>query len=440
MTMGELGWAAGSDRRLSRREFGRTTTAAAAAAAAALVAGRPGAAALAGGQPTPRFDGVITRAQLDGYLSRAFTIQDFLLGKGDFDDTLRMLLATGARFVGRALCPWGGESEIHQRLETAQRLAARAHEANPELMLQACVFEIVTTQVSTVRVPAWAFEAVGRPVEDRNFRYEEMLFADGALVDHWRRGQSVPDVSRAETQMWFHFLGRSFVDAGIEAIHFGQVELIGRNDPELGHYRAVLERVRGYAREQARRGIVLCDGHVPRHGLMRDGKLLLDFHSFPLRPREVAGRPLEAELVMNHIDSLYGRSRGGVTPSGWACESLPYLVEFDNFGTSKTPGQPGPSPHWVWGYDEISWFAHLDAEARNAWLRYAWQWVREHDPNGWVQMPGGRTVAGGVDGKFWYYANRPSAAVPDGFGQEDTIREIWAAHGAGGDVAVPPPV
>jgi len=27
----------------------------------------------------------------------------------------------------------------------------------------------------------------------------------------------------------------------------------------------------------------------------------------------------------------------------------------------------------------------------------------------------------------WYYANTPSPAVPDGFGDEEAIRAIWAA-------------
>jgi hypothetical protein len=31
------------------------------------------------------------------------------------------------------------------------------------------------------------------------------------------------------------------------------------------------------------------------------------------------------------------------------------------------------------------------------------------------------------DNKRWYYANKPSAAVPEGFGDEDAIRAIWAA-------------
>ena len=59
-------------------------------------------------------------------------------------------------------------------------------------------------------------------------------------------------------------------------------------------------------------------------------------------------------------------------------------------------------------------------------LRYAWQWVREHDQGGYLEMPGSRCLARPVKGKPWYWANRASAATPDGFGQEETIRAIWA--------------
>jgi hypothetical protein len=31
-----------------------------------------------------------------------------------------------------------------------------------------------------------------------------------------------------------------------------------------------------------------------------------------------------------------------------------------------------------------------------------------------------------LDHKRWYYANRPSPAVPDGFGDEPAIRAVWA--------------
>ena len=43
------------------------------------------------------------------------------------------------------------------------------------MILQACIFEIVTTNVEKVPVPHWAFAALNMPVEKRNFRYADML-------------------------------------------------------------------------------------------------------------------------------------------------------------------------------------------------------------------------------------------------------------------------
>jgi hypothetical protein len=42
-------------------------------------------------------------------------------------------------------------------------------------------------------------------------------------------------------------------------------------------------------------------------------------------------------------------------------------------------------------------------------------------------MPGSRTLRSPLDGKRWYYANNASPATPEGFNQEETIREIWLA-------------
>ena len=244
------------------------------------------------------------------------------------------------------------------------------------MILQACIFEIVTSQVNQVPVPEWAFVALGQPVEQRNFRYADMLYPDGKRVNQWGRNGSVPDVSRPETKLWFYFLARSYIDLGIEAIHFGQTELMNGNDRKLDHYAQVLALIRSYAKQHARRHMLLCDSHVPSGGLVREGQLLMDFHSFPLRIMEVPDRPQEAILKLGFSDGIYNRSKGGMTYSGWKCEHLPYLVEIDNYGASRQPGQAKMGGIWVWGYDEITWFAHQSREYRKDWLRYAWKWVR----------------------------------------------------------------
>jgi hypothetical protein len=158
---------------------------------------------------------------------------------------------------------------------------------------------------------------------------------------------------------------------------------------------------------------------------------------------EVPDRPQEAILKVGFSDGIYNRSRGGIAPAGWTCDHLPYLVEFDNYGVSQQPGQAradGGQFNWIWGYDEITWFARQNKEYRADWLRYAWHWVRTTDPNGYLEMPGSRQITNGhfrlggngaakpYSGRRpWYHANNPSAAVPDGRGDEETIRAIWAA-------------
>lgn len=371
------------------------------------------------------FDQTISREVLENYLSRSITMEGLLNGRGDLDDNIRMLKSTGAKFIGRSLCLWGQEGNLLRNLERAKEQIPKVLAADPDIVLQACIFEIVTTQVNDVPVPGWAFTALGQTVEKRNFRYDDMLYPDGKHKGQWGRNGSVPDASRPETMLWFYFLGASYIDVGIEAIHFGQVELMNGNDKDLTHYSQVLGLIRGYAAKHARRHMLLCDAHVPHGGFVREGKLLMDFHSFPLRVMETPDKPQEAILKVGFSDGLYGKSKGGETFSGWKCEHLPYLVELDNWGVSRTPGQPKAGSIWIWGYDEITWFAHQDKEYRAKWLRYAWDWLAQTDVNAHLEMPGSRTMRSPLDGKRWYYANKPSKAVPEGLNDEEAIKAIW---------------
>jgi len=372
-----------------------------------------------------RFDGTISRERLEYYLARAMTMESLLVDHGNLDDEIRLMTSTGVRFAGRTLYSWGGEQNLEPAIKAAQERERRIHVALPELMLQAAIFEIISQGVETHDVPvavAKEFQVTDVP---RKFSYSAMLFPDGKFKNNWGKGSSVPDIRQIETQMWFYYLATRYIDLGIEALHMGQVNLMGLRDRENAAWDSLLMRIRNYANSHARRGIVLCDAHVPRGGLRVGERLLLEFHSFPLRIDEVPDHAIEGVLRMGYSDSLYGRSRGGVTPSGWSCEHLPYLVEFDNFGRSRREGK-NIGGGWIWGYDEITWFAHLARPERDRWLRYAAKWVRENDPNGYLQMPGSRTIAAPVDGKDWYWASEASAKCPGGFGDEGTIREIWS--------------
>jgi len=347
-------------------------------------------------------------------------------GRGDLADNVRMLHEIGAKYIARSLCLWGRESALLSNMDRARQQLASVRATDPEKVWEACIFEIVTTQVNEVPVPEWAFTALGQPTEKRNFRYDDMLYADGLFKDHWRTGNSVPDVSRPETQLWFYFLASSYIDMGFEAIHFGQMELMDRNDRDLTHYATLLSNIRAHAASHAPRRFVLCNAHVPSGGLVRDGKLLLDFHAFPLRVMEVPDKPEEGILKVGFSDGIYLRSKGGISPSGWVCEHLPYLVELDNWGISAHPGNAHEGGNWIWGYDEISWFAHQSRDYRSRWLHYALEWIRTTDPNGHLEMPGSRGMRSPLDNRRWYFANNPSPQVPDGLADESVIRAIWS--------------
>jgi hypothetical protein len=376
------------------------------------------------------FDKTISREVLENYLSRSITMEGLFNGRGDLDDNIRMLKSIGAKYIGRSLCLWNGEARFLRNIERARMQVPKALAAGREMVLEACVFETVSPDVEQIPIPDWVFAALGQPAETRNFVFTNMIYAAPMQRRSMGRNAQVPDETRIETQLWFYYQAASYIDAGFEAIHFGQVEIMNKNDPDNVHWAHLLALVRDYAANHARRHMVLCNGHVPTGGLMHDGNPLLDFNAFPLRIMENPEKPQEAILKLGFSDGIYNKSKGGRTFSGWTCDHLPYFVELDNYGVSRHPGQPNEKGNfiWVWGYDEITWFAHQPEDYRAKWLQYAWDWVRKTDPNGYLEMPGSRTATS-LETR-WYFANNPSAAVPNGLGDEEAIRAVWAADAA----------
>ncbi|RCH56111.1 hypothetical protein DJ568_05030 [Mucilaginibacter hurinus] len=383
-----------------------------------------------------RFKNTMPRNVLESYLSRA--IQMYEYGKSDKftqfgntinnrDDDKRMIINTGAKFVGRVIFSFGEDEKFKDPnfIGYAKRRVSELHAADPEIIAQACIFEIVTTKINDIAVPDWVFTAFGLPVENRNFKYNDMLYASGSRVNQWAAGQSVPDISRQETRLWFYWLAKQYIDAGIEALHFGQVDLMAETDKnnDYAGWKDILGKIRVYATGHARRKMVLCDGHVPFGGLKdASGNLLLDFHSFPLRPKEHGPQAQHHTILKKgYSDSFYGRSKGGVTPSGWSCQSLPYLVELDSYGNTPHTGSAGPEPYDVWGYDEVNWFASQPEEYRNKWLVYASKRVTELDPNGFVIFTGAAPAG-------TYRLNTRGANCLNCGNGEKTIKALWISN------------
>ncbi len=386
-----------------------------------------------------RFDGTISREVLENYLDRSVTMAYFLVtgrpeGNREYryrDDDIRLIENIGAKFIGRAIYRWNGEGLLNDPnfWTNARALIEQVHGFDSDVIFQGCLFETISREVNSVKIPAWVFRDFGLSVEERTFSYDAMLNPDGKLVNHWGRA-SVPDVTRLETQLWFYYLAGSYIDLGCEALHVGQVSLIGMADTGLKEWSRLLARIRAYAKTHARRHLVLIDAHVPTWGMIVDGVSLLDFNSFPMRIKEVPDKPYECVLEVGHLDSMYKKSKGCISPSGWKCGSLPYLVEFDNYGRSRTPNVADLKSHFVWGWDEISWFAQQPQEYRNKWLVYAHDWVRSTDPNGHLQMPVSRMITCPNETQGSYRANTKSEACPIGYSQEETIKAIWKGEQA----------
>lgn len=392
----------------------------------------------------------MTRDQLEWHLSRSITMQPLseeshcfyppcnpptIYDPVGYEHDLQLLTETGARFIGRAAGLWEGEDRINRGFfsafeNTVTEIHRRYEEKRlPRPIIQACVFEAVSVEVNHVKIPEEVARKFG--IVPRNFRYEDMLYDDRYGHNQWRQGASIPDMSKTETRIWFYFMATEFIKRGAEAIHFGQVKIMNRNDPGNEHWWNLLQMIREFARSY-NRGVVLCDAHTHGEYYKDTRRLLFDFHSAPIRPVEVEGSHRggknggEVVIIPGVRDVICGRSKGGITPFGWECESLPYLVEFDNNGVSDKPNT-GNVGWWVWGWDEITWFALQEEAYRNSWLRYAFHRVRELDPNGWLQMPGLKHLTrGAVYDIPWPDTFRAARGNgPTYYNLTDTIRELW---------------
>ncbi len=386
-------------------------------------------------EPAYYMNSSISYTSLTSYLDRAVTFAElctppeyYIDGKGiTLDDDLRMIQESGAKLIGRALFRWGGEDTLMNPdfFSYGTGVMERAWKFDSDIIFQAAIFEIVTSKVDEIPIPEHVFIAYDLEPEQRNFIYKDMLYSSGKFVNHWGDRASVPDITQQETQLWMYYLATEYISAGFEAIHWGQVDLMGKRDRKLYHWNNLLSRIRLYAKEHARRGYVLYDAHAPTGGFRFEDNLLMDFHSFPLRIVDVPSEPLGGELRVGYKDAIYTKSMGGITASGWSCEQLPYLVEFDNFGISTKPGKPNPRDIFIWGYDEITWFSKLPPVEQSAWLRYASHWIQENDSNGFLQMPMARVVTPEIGGRYKYKANNPTESYPKGSGLELTIQELW---------------
>ena len=378
------------------------------------------------------FDGSMPRPVLEYYLSHAASAQWFS-ASDTLEDDIRVVLKTGLKFLGRAAGIWKGDLPEEAHFARAKRAADKMHEADPEVILQACIFEVVYREdLESVPVPAWAFEAFGLPVEDRCFRFDDCLFPPDSGA--WG---NMPDISRQETQLWFYYRGRRYIDCGYEAFHMGQIHLYSAFDKGCAAVGRVIGMLRDYGRLHARRHKVLFDAHS--HSLVVNGVSLLDYNAMPFTRWPFPDRPGEKLALVRE-----GKSGGGVSPEGVYEKALPFLYEYDNWGGRDQwayAHQTYRERAWNqwWGGDQISWFAAQPEAERNKFLDYTFKWTAVNNPDGFFAFPLMRGIGVGGDGQDHVYKlNNRSAACPEGYSQEDeAARLLKMGYGAYRDLANP---
>ena len=70
----------------------------------------------------------------------------------------------------------GAENNFLANIERARKQVPKAIAADPEMVLEACVFETVGPRVERIAVPDWVLIAFGLPVQKRNFIYDDMIY------------------------------------------------------------------------------------------------------------------------------------------------------------------------------------------------------------------------------------------------------------------------
>ena len=345
-------------------------------------------------------NGKMSKEVLRSYASRAITHQGFTITNATpnpiFEEDLRMIRRIGAKYIGRAaFYSWGGNmtaEQIETHYRVAKERATLAHQADPELILQAGVFEIAYKgTVENTKIPAYVFEAFGQKVENRNFVWREIVFPEGTKtkdgqhvgVGCWGNTDSgMPDIEQLETKMYFYYQITRYIDAGYEAFHMGQAEKMMRymGNSLAYHWDDLLTKARAYAKTHARRGLVLFDYHnyPTSEGIKMGNRWVFDIQAAGMVPVETQKENVgtkdevwkaESKHYTVNSSSWIGRTTGGKHPLGFDVEANFTIVEFDNYGQVNTPGESNGQGFGAWGYDDVTWFATQPAWYRNQFLK-----------------------------------------------------------------------
>lgn len=435
--------------------------------------------------------GKMRENDLRQFVSRAVTLAGFCIEGNDhdsiFDENLRMITDIGARFIGRsAYYSWSKNmtsGQIDNHFKIASEKAKCVHKTDSGILLQAAVFEIMYKgTVENTMIQKHVFEKFGKDFQKRSYNYEDMLFPQGSKYNtgYWGNDDSaVPCILKEETKMYFYDLITRYIDAGYEAVHLGQAEMMMGYSGNVNavHWADVTDKAREYAQKHARRGIVLFDCHtaIDSGGIKVGSKLVMDIQGAGIVPDETYEENGTMKCRISGYEENWlqwiGRSDGGIHPMGFEIENNLTLLEFDNYGNNGNPGVPTYKAFFNWGYDDITWFALQPEDYRNQFLLECDSFLKSNYLNSrgeqvyflqpsckrvltlinkspeiiyrpgldyspdfikWYEKSSGSQFEYDSTDESYkvrvtrdYKANRCSDKCPDGFGQEDVIRKIF---------------
>ena len=200
------------------------------------------------------FDGRMDLQVLKNYLSYAVTASG-LVDSDTLADDLRVIEKLGVKFIGRASGIWYMPKQDSQHFEQSQKLAQKVHAQDPEMILQACVFEWVVQRMEEIEIPLHVLAAFDQPLTRRNFVWEDALyqnppkgFVDPRILPTSKHG-GIPDLSRLEARMWFYYRATRYIDCGYEALHLGQIHITTSQDRGFTKTRELIDKIREYAKK-----------------------------------------------------------------------------------------------------------------------------------------------------------------------------------------------
>ena len=378
------------------------------------------------------FYGKMSKPQLESYLSKSIVTEFDQLSSGTkpYNDLIDFAVKLDARMLttcfgvgyGSELpFKYGGFDSIMVTVQNIKTAYKNSDHEPP--ILGAAIWEAVTRDVDSLMPDSNAASMYNVPI--RHFIFDSMKYANDTNTRI-----ATPDITRRETQLYFYYIATRLIDCGIENLQMGIIGIENLND----NGNIITWDLYGKIRQSAaskNRGLVLISAGTNGLYLKQTDTLIFDFCAIPSR---VSGyytgtdstwasmwdyfeSPYGGPGKLSYNDcSPYGKVLGGQTYMGWYSDSMPYMVDLDNYLTNLCNCLS--SGCWnAYGYDEISWFSLQTEEYRNQWLCYANTRVKELDRNCYFTMPV-RTLFTRV----WKYYN---AINGYGYNQEDAIVNIW---------------